>query len=189
MHRNDLPARLAGATLAFLAATAPALAQLRDENLLTALPQGFKLGYQASQGNEDMAEYVPAGETVDDWSEMVTVQVFHGLGGVDLDGFAQRLATGWSNACPGGEGQRVGGATDNGYRFALWSYTCPLNPETGKPETMRLKIMSGKDALYSVQFAYRAKPSDDEDTRSGGALDKVGVCDTRSPDHPCPPRM
>ena len=43
-----------------LAAASPALAGgLRDENVLTGVPAGFKLGDNINQGQMTMAEYVP----------------------------------------------------------------------------------------------------------------------------------
>ena len=44
----------------------------------------------------------------------------------------------------------------NGFPFVLWSFVCPLNPQTGKPETMYFKGITGSDAFYSVQYAFRA---------------------------------
>jgi hypothetical protein len=65
-----------------------AQAQLKDENLLAPMPAGFKVGYQGSNKGLVMQEFVPANETVENWSEMVTAQIF--LGRRDLDG-AQAL--------------------------------------------------------------------------------------------------
>jgi len=74
--------------------TSAANAALEAENLLTSMPSGFKVGYSAGNGKEDMVEYVPAAETVDDWTKMVTVQVFHNARNVDPDAFAAKLADG-----------------------------------------------------------------------------------------------
>ena len=60
-----------------------ALAQLKNENLLELMPAGFKVGFQTSHDGMNMQEWVPEGETVDNWSEMVTTQIF--LGRKDLD--------------------------------------------------------------------------------------------------------
>jgi hypothetical protein len=47
-------------------------------------------------------------------------------------------------------------------------------------------VIKGKDALYSVQRAWRAVPSDQDVANVMQALAKVTVCDTRTPEHPCP---
>ena len=57
----------------------PAAAELVNENLLAGLPSGYKVGFHDKQGNLEMTEWVPAKETVNNWTEMVTVQIFFGL--------------------------------------------------------------------------------------------------------------
>ena len=56
----------------------PALGELRDENLLQNLPAGYNVGHQQRQGNMLMIEMVPNGQIVQDWSEMLTTQIFFG---------------------------------------------------------------------------------------------------------------
>jgi len=74
----------------------------------------------------------------------------------------------------------------NGYVVSMLVLKCPLNPATGKPETTAFRVIRGKDALYSVQRAWRAVPADGEFDAVMHALAKVSVCDSRAPDHPCP---
>jgi hypothetical protein len=167
-------------------AAAPA-AGLSDENVLTPLAAGFGEGKRARQGPMDIIEFVPTGETVQDWSRMITLQVFHNLRGVDPDGLPGNIAKSWTQACPGGVGESTGRTTENGYPVANWAFRCPLNPQTGKPETMWTKVISGQDALYSVQYAYRRAVAADLAGPALAYLKGVTVCDTRSSAHPCPP--
>ena len=176
--------------LALLAGASPVIADaLQDENLLTTMPSGFKTGYSASNGKEDMMEYVPSAETVEDWTKMVTVQVFHDAKNVDPDAFAANIADGWKSSCTGGDAEKITTGVENGYPIAVWAYDCALNPETNKPESMWLKVTSGGDALYSVQYAYRAKATGDLATPALDYLHSVMVCDTRRNDRPCPKGM
>lgn len=176
--------------LALLAGASPVMADaLQDENLLTTMPSGFKTGYSASNGKEDMMEYVPSTETVEDWTKMVTVQVFHDAKDVDPDAFAANIADGWKSSCTGGDAEKITTGVENGYPIAVWAYDCALNPETNKPESMWLKVTSGGDALYSVQYAYRAKATGDLATLALDYLHSVMVCDTRRSDRPCPKGM
>ena len=57
---------------AMMTSASAALAALKDENLLTPLPDGFKVGFHEANARQSIAEYVPKDETVDDWSRMVT---------------------------------------------------------------------------------------------------------------------
>ena len=56
-----------------------ARADLENENLLVTAPPGYKVGFSDKKPNMLMTEFVPAKETVENWTEMVTVQVFFGL--------------------------------------------------------------------------------------------------------------
>lgn len=80
---------------AFVALTlSAALADLENENLLVALPSGYKVDFQSKKNNIAMTEMVPAGESVKAWTEMVTVQVFFGAKPTPT-GFRQRLEKLW----------------------------------------------------------------------------------------------
>jgi len=143
----------------------------QGENLVVDIPQEFQLGDQGQQGpGADIAEYIPKGETVDDWSRMITVQVFHNLKAFDPNRFGEALKSG----------------RENGYAFSLWLYTCPLNPKTGKPETLFDEVISGADSLYSVQYALRSALKPDLMPPITAYLSGVRVCDSRLPDRPCP---
>ena len=177
----------AWATILFALFASPALAEeLSGENLLASLPPPFELGWQTQQDNLELFEYVPHGEKVEDWSRMITIQVFHGKPGADGSGVGSKMAEIWERACTNGSGAEATSGTENGYGFAVWSYDCPLNPESNKPETMFLKAMIGVDALYVVQYAYRAEADEDMVTEAITYLKTVGVCDTRVPEQACP---
>ena len=162
-------------------------ADVRDENLLVPIPHGFVLGDQGRSGpGSDIAEYIPDGETVNAWSRMLTVQVFHNLKGFDPDRFAETIRDRGPASCPGEQGVLVKHGLEHGYAASLWLFTCPLNPQTGKPETFYDKLISGTDALYSVQYSFRSTLYPEVVPSKLAFLDKVGVCDTRLPDRPCP---
>lgn len=159
---------------------------LQDENILLPQPDGFKVGSHGRQAQMEATEYVPTGETVEDWSRMITEQIFFGRRNVDPDDLPNFMAKSWGAVCPGGVAERTGRTSENGYPVATWQFRCPMNPQTHKPETMWMKVISGADALYSVQYAYRRAPSDDLAGPATAYLNRVKVCDTRDPAHPCP---
>jgi hypothetical protein len=167
----------------------PALAQIQDENLLTPMPAGFTVGYQAAEGPQEIHELIPEGESIEAWSAMVTVQIFRGLGGIRSDDFAGNMAGGWQQACPDAVVNKIEDGTTNGYPYALWSFVCPMNPATGQPETMWFKGISGADAFYSVQYAFRAASSPEREQTALGYLGQASACDTRKPGRPCPAGM
>ena len=78
------------ATILISCATVVAAAQslIDAENLLFAPPKDFKIGYQSNHDNRMMTEWVPTAETVQDWTQMLTVQIFRGAT-VDAAAFLQ----------------------------------------------------------------------------------------------------
>jgi len=172
--------------VAMLLLWAPAAnAALKNENLLAPIPQGFKAGYTTHNSKEDTAEFVPAAETVNNWSRMITISMFN-AGTLEPDLFAGRLVQEWAGACSGSSGQKVKSGLENGYQYSLWLFGCPFNSLTGKPQTMLLKAISGTNSLYSVQFAYNANDTEALDAQALDFLKTVSVCDTRIKARPCP---
>ena len=179
MKLSSLPLALAVAILASAAS-----AQLQDENLLVTMPEGFKTGFQQKNKDMLMSEMVPSAETVENWTRMVTVQIFYNLK-PPLDEYKDGVEKGWARACRGSSAHAVAQGEENGYPFLLWLLACPLNRTTGKPEFTWFKAIQGNDSLYLVQVAFKSKPSDATITRWMEYLRKVQVCDTRLPDRPC----
>lgn len=165
-------------------AAVPTLAQLQGENLLVALPPGFKVGGQGSRNDMNMQEWIPQGETVENWSEMVTVQIFKRR---DLEPgpFLKDMQARWSRACKDSTATPITTGTVNGYAMSTIVLRCPLLESTGKPETTMFKAIKGNDSFYLVQRATRVATAPDQLQRTKQYLDGVTVCDTRRPAHPC----
>jgi hypothetical protein len=181
---------LAAAAVLVAAGFGAAYAQgLTDENVLVGIPEGFVTGYDASQEGQEIHEFVPAGETVENWTRMITIEIFHGAQNADVEKFAGDVAGGWASACPQSTVTPLAKDTINGYPYVIWRYVCPMNPETGKPETMWMKAISGADAAYVIQYAERAVFDTAAEQPVADYFAGVSACDTRSPDHPCPKGM
>jgi hypothetical protein len=159
---------------------------LENENLLVALPKGYKVGHQAKNGKAIITELIPEKEVITNWTEMVTVQIFFGLGHVTPDQFRQGMEKTWSTACPGSQFGVVNKGTERGYPTLTWLQNCPLNKVTRKPEITWLKAIQGRDSLYVVQKAFKFSPTPDQVKTWVAFLQKVSVCDTRLTDRKCP---
>jgi hypothetical protein len=162
---------------------------LQNENLLVPMPKDFEVGYTAKQGKISLTEYVPRGESVKNWSRMITVNILFGAGRRSGDAFARDLAARWRATCPGGQGIKSKSGSENGYPFSLWVFGCPLNPQTKKPETMFLKTISGNDSFYDLQYAYRRAVTAEMVKPAVQYLSTVRACDTRLAARRCPPGM
>jgi hypothetical protein len=152
---------------AFVASAARA--DLKDENLLVTAPPGYKVGFSDKKPDMLMTEFVPAKETVENWTEMVTVQVFFGLKATPQQ-FMDDMANRWRAACPDAkEAHTVADAPENGYPTLVRLLSCPKNPGTGKPEFTWFKAVQGNDSFYLVQKAFNSSRAKSR-SRAGWAI-------------------
>jgi hypothetical protein len=169
----------------FSQSTQTALADMQDENFQAGLPQGYKIGFNARNEKMSITEMVPAAETVENWTEMVTVQIFFGPPVIAPESFESEMVKGWRAACPGSEYKRIRQGSENGYPFLLWLLSCESNPATGKPEIVWFKAVRGADSLYLLQKAFKFEPSKAQIEQTMKHFREAQVCDTRLPDRPC----
>lgn len=159
---------------------------MENENLLAAVPPGFKLDYQAEKDNMSIHEMVPQNESVTAWTTLVTVQIFLGGKNTTPGQFQENLTWSWLNACPNSESHPVADGVENGYDFVLWMLYCPLNSSTQQVEYAYIKAIQGNDSFYDVQVAFRYEPSDEDIIDWMNYLRDVIVCDTRIAERACP---
>ena len=180
----DIRRACAATLLALPAGLVLAQPTITAENLLISPPKDFKVGFRSDRVGS-MTEWVPATETVEDWTQMLTVHIFRNAK-VDAAEFLGGVGKRYMDACPGTTAKGIFTGQVNGYVVSMLLLKCPKNPGTGKPETTAFRVIKGKDALYSVQRAWRSVPSDQELGAVMQMLAKVTVCDTRTAEHPCP---
>ena len=145
--------------LALVASAAFGQGRAAGENLIEHVPPDFKLGMRSSSGASQMTEFVPQGETVNGWSELITTQIFLARRHRDSAAFLSQVGKNWLQSCPG-----------------------------SRPEPIRtgFRAISGQDSFYLVQYAFRSTLDQGKLSKALSFLSTVTVCDTRSPDHPCP---
>jgi hypothetical protein len=169
-----------------LAVSTPALA-LENEDLRMAVPKGFKVGFTKQSDQQMITEMVPDKESVENWTEMVTVQIFHTLRDVAPAEYRSRLEKLGAEACPGASFAKVKDGTENLYPMVIWSQRCPLNQQSGKPEFTWFKAVQGRDRFYVVQKAFKAEPTPKQLKAMTALLDGAKVCDSRVPGQRCKP--
>lgn len=160
--------------------------QLKNENLLVGMPPGFKLGFKESKNGMNMQEFVPAGETVQDWTEMVTVQVFLSRKDLQPAPFLGAMQQQWAGSCKGSSATPVVTGKVKGYDAASIVLSCPAVASTGKPETTILAAIKGNDSFYVVQRAVRSIPTREQFETMKKYIESVSVCDSRLPSRACP---
>ncbi len=182
-------ATLAGCGLALLLLAGSAAAALQDENLLQPLPDGFKVGNQQHNDHAALTEMVPSNESVDQWTQMVTTQIYFDRGALSFDNYQAQMEQRWKGACDSVDSQPVTSGKENGYDFRLWVQSCHFNDPKHPPEVTWFKMIKGNDSTYVVQVAFHADPQKDQVVHWMKYLRGVTVCDTRLKDRPCPAGM
>jgi hypothetical protein len=166
---------------------APALAEPVGETFIAPPPPGYRVGYRDNKNGQTTTEWVPASETVENWSEMITIQVFRDLN-VTPNSFMFNIERHWRGACPNAEDvQPIAKGLENGYPALVWILHCPHNPMTNRPETTWFKGIQGNENFYIVQKAFRFSPNREQVTRWIGYLKSITVCDSRMKEHACTP--
>jgi len=125
-----------------------------------------------------IVERVPPGETVEQWSRMVTVQRFADViaRGGTLFEWRDHFLDGLRTGCPG---FRVGDTIFSslaGHPALQLRIDCPLNPATGRPETFLLLAIAGHSDLHIAQIAFRHVPSEAETAWARAQLASVTLC-------------
>ncbi len=123
------------------------------------LPDGFASAYEAAEDAFYIHEAVPAGETVDAWSQMITLTA-QPAPGVTAQAAAESIGAGYGAACAvpltaigiPPEGATVPGA--EGPVF-LGYLGCGNVAATGMSEEMALVVAVAAGTIYTLQWAER----------------------------------
>jgi len=139
--------------------------------------RGYQQAHQSTdaQGNR-ITEYVPQGQTVHDWTDMVTVNDAPNSGHVSPREFLGIIEAGWRIACPAAQSHWIREGEEGGRPFALLMLSCPRNPGTGKPEFTWIKGVQGRQGFHTVQKSFRSEPEKEDVVQWIGWLREVGLC-------------
>ncbi len=124
------------------------------------VPSNFGPGYEREKNGAYILELVPQGQTVDAWTQLVTVTGGRGeaskVAAVDM---ATALAQGYHQACPTSFSARslpapkIAGATE------VFAGFLGCGDTGGQSEAMVFVVMKGAQDLYTVQWAERGPAS------------------------------
>lgn len=147
---------------------------------------GFVEGHRVERPHGMIVEWVPEGETVQDWTRIVTVQRF-GETATRLrprDVIAS-MAEGLGASCPGGVAGEVETLRVSRRPAARFRADCALNPGTGRPETLFALAIAGERDMHMLQVAFRHVPSADEVRWAQALLASAALCTGRSVEAVC----
>lgn len=154
------------------------------ENVINRFPQGWITGYEHYQDDGDIIEYVPQGETVENWTEIMTFQTFKNAANADTEDYLGTIANLAKSACTKSNFfLKDVKKKENGFETSRALLACAKNLKTGKDETTMFKVISGHQALYVAQIAKRSdpavpadRPDDAEFQKWETLLDSFKVC-------------
>jgi hypothetical protein len=182
------------AAVIFCSSFAGAAEQQTGEQLFILPPNGWAVGYHDTKGNIDVTEVLPPGQTLKNWTEMLTVQVVGGAPTKSPQDLLKDQLEIVKNACEDIGAGQVSLAVENGYETAMRAVACPKSKQWGDGELSLYKMIGGHDRVYVVWRSWRGPSFDKEHlpvpveiTNEWLAfMRQVLVCDTRDPRHPCP---
>ena len=147
---------------------------------------GFVVGFDKANAEQSIVERVPAGESVERWTRMLTSQRFIGRasdpGPRQLLVNIQKLM---ENACPGGSTTEIVTMSISGRPAARMRSDCPLNPQTGLPETFFIIAFAGTNDLFAEQVAFRRVPTAADIAFGTKDLQAVRLCTAESKEAAC----
>lgn len=183
---------LTGSVCFFLAvAFAGAQGEPAGERLLAEIPSGYELAHHQKADQGEIGEFIPKGETLEGWSEMITVQLLPAQNRNAK--FYETFESLVKQACVDGSTRVVATAEEGGYPVQVFMLVCPVNRQNNLGETTLIKSIEGKDKFYVVQKAWRTEkykpeefPLTSEDiTKWTQYLRSVHVCDSRIKEQNC----
>lgn len=164
---------------------APASKQVQAETLFVQPPMDYQIVTQTRKGQMTIVEFIPNKESLSNWREMVTVQIFHGLKTVTPAKFRALMDLQAKSACQSNASIVVAENIENGYPALFWYQGCEHKEDASKYELTWFKAIQGTDSFYLVQKAFRFEPTVEEVTPWVAYLRDVFVCDPRVAEKAC----
>jgi hypothetical protein len=152
--------------------------------VMLSLPKGFTTVFEDTSGSQYTREAVIDGETVERWSQMITVTGAEGLASnprLTVQSFVEQIAGGFKNACPDTFSAKGLGALKISGRdafIALAACGTVASDGSAHSESALLVAIKGTADYYTVQWAERgpasARPMAFDEAMWKERFDKLG---------------
>jgi hypothetical protein len=149
-----------------MATAVPTITPVFSQLILFTLPAHFVIGSDQRSGGFYLREHVPAGESVESWSTMVTLTGFKDLAlnpSASLQGYLGRITAGYESHCPGTYAvNQLGPRLIDGRDAFAVIVSCGSVTEgaSAHSESSILLGIKGSADYYTLQWAERGSPSD-----------------------------
>lgn len=174
-------------SLLLIAAFAAAAPHVGSAAEWLALPPAddFTIAWGEDRGGAKMIQRIRRGETLQSWSRMIMEQSFGGAGQTDATDAAGQIGAMWRSTCPGATLSAVVSTPGDPGPVARISGDCPLNAQTGRPESLFAAATRSGDTLYVARIAIRRKATGDDIGWADALLSGLTICAPNSPKAIC----
>ena len=125
-----------------------------NERLVLSLPDGWDIGSYSVKENRVMTEWLPPGQTIENWSERITIYVFRAVDKMTVAGFAQRILGNSQVACVTTHSELGEVKEDSKYPMLELMLECEKDDQLHE---IRYKLIDGKYNFYVVQCSWRGE--------------------------------
>ena len=150
---------LAGCAQSTPAPSGPPRLATSTEALHALVPPDMRLGLHRTGGGFEVAEYVPASQTMADWSDLFAATVLARQPGITLPQLVAQQQEGAVQDCtlpPAATAPSE--VTDGGLPAVAQGIACGRNKATGQGEITVIKTVLGASAVFQIQRSYRLPP-------------------------------
>lgn len=128
-----------------------------------AVPEGFAPAFETAREGSYILEFVPDGQSVQDWDQMLTLTGAEGFARdrpQAVESFAESLAQGYANACPDSFAATTLPAPQVPGAEAVFAghLSCLDLPGAGHGEAVVVLIAASGEDVFTLQWALRDAP-------------------------------
>lgn len=184
---------------------------ITGERLIAQPPNGWTQVGATNLPTLRTAQFVPEGDSADDWTRRITFESLAEQPLPDPIEFVELLSSDQDLICGTFESFPIFAGEENGYPTAVYLLICHRDRETKRSEITLIKTIQGNDFFYVATRAQRglpiepAEPIESAEDSSAEVsvpqelpieqeivaawsiyLKTIQVCDPDKPEHPCP---
>lgn len=149
------------------------------ENLLSAVPLGWKLNAKSSRDSDRLIEFVTENQSEANWTRLIAVEIRRD--GTSLSEYERKETNTLRATCPGAQIYPRDPVTVSGLPAIRFFTRVTQCAGSTQPESALYLVIQGKDALYAIHLAWRPYPPTESELQAALAyLATVRVCDTRA---------
>lgn len=164
------------------------------ERLLASPPPDWQLVYQFNNVDTRLTEFVPPGESAEEWKSKVVFESYLQLASTDPIDMIMAEVKRLNDTCTFVQHFNLFSGFENGYPSSARLIMCGENKALHKGEVSIFKAIKGNDYLYVVRIFRRVAPFEPEQpdiarediATWSNYVSRIHLCDKGNDDHPCP---